>query len=994
MVKNYFLKNRTNLFNSSWTYVLMINLMLVFALNLNAQTNMYTVSPYNDSLWIVDTTSLTPVSTAINLTVASGTVTGVNSLAVRPCTGEIFLAFKKSGVTNRVLGTVDPSTGIITEIGVMGNKISGICFGSQNHLYAVSGDGGSPAETLYKVNISTGALTFFVAYGGGNDGETIGFCPDDGYIYHWSGRDTDHRMEYTDTATGVTTIIPPTGYLYDEVFGVTYIGNGDFLTANLDQEFVVVNTSGFATLLTAGTAPNYYRGLGFPYTSPVITFATSDVSCNGFGNGVIDATIPGGGVSTGGVLISEVDPGTPDFIEITNTSGGPVDVTGMKVVVSSDYTTISNFNSTTWNLSGIMASGAVEYREDVTGTNYWGNNLFWSSGQKSWAVIFDSTGAIVDALFWGWDSTNISNFSITVGTVAVSNNGDWVGPGINATCASTNSFTRVGISDNNDGTDWSTVAKSKGTANTALTIPFPTTNAYSWSNGSTTNPISGLSPGVYTVTITDLQGCLISGSDTISEPAPLVGTAIIDSNAICVGALNGGASTTVSGGIMPYTYSWSNGDTTSFATGLGGGANSVFIMDSNGCTVNDTVIIDEIDAILPTVITQNISVNLNSSGTINVPWSQVDNGSFDNCAILSGSLSISSFDCSNIGANTVWLTLTDTKGNMDSASAVITVVDNLPPFAFASNLSLYLDASGMVSANANAANNSSFDNCQIDSFYLSQTIFDCSDKGNNQVWFYAMDASGNKDSVQINISVADTITPTIVCPNDTSFCEDVYTFSKPVGMDNCSPFVTQLSTHTSGTFYSPGSYVFNYKVTDPSGNSSTCSYTVISLERPVVDLGNDVSQGVGSSISIVAGTEPTDSYLWNDGSTNNTADFMLNSDTTIYVTVTASNGCLASDTLNFQVLLGILNGVSNSATIKVYPNPASDAFQVEIADWKADEITISVLAVDGKLIQTKSLLNVVDNQMIQFDSKKLSSGVYFIRITDGINSSVSKLIIQ
>ena len=73
---------------------------------------------------------------------------------------------------------------------------------------------------------------------------------------------------------------------------------------------------------------------------------------------------------------------------------------------------------------------------------------------------------------------------------------------------------------------------------------------------------------------------------------------------------------------------------------------------------------------------------------------QVDNGSTDNCTIATRTLSQSSFDCSDVGSNTVYLIVTDVNGNVDSASAVITVQDVIKPTVVTQNLTVSLDASG------------------------------------------------------------------------------------------------------------------------------------------------------------------------------------------------------------------------------------------------------------------------------------------------------------
>ncbi len=241
----------------------LIAVLVLFSSNLIAQTNMFTVSPYDTYFRTVDTTSMTVLDSVL-LTSSVGTITGGNGLSVRPCSGEVYIAYKVSGFTNRQLGIVNPLSGVISPVGDMGDKAASIAFGDYNHLYAVTGDGGSNSEKLFKVNLTTGLMTFFSNYGNGSDGESIAFCSDNGKIYHWSGRDTNPAMESTDTITGVTTSITRTGYNYDEVFGAVYIGSGEFLLTNLDMETILVDTTGFAVL--TGSTTYYYKGLAFPIT--------------------------------------------------------------------------------------------------------------------------------------------------------------------------------------------------------------------------------------------------------------------------------------------------------------------------------------------------------------------------------------------------------------------------------------------------------------------------------------------------------------------------------------------------------------------------------------------------------------------------------------------------------------------------------------------------------------------------------------------------------
>lgn len=144
------------------------------------------------------------------------------------------------------------------------------------------------------------------------------------------------------------------------------------------------------------------------------------------------------------------------------------------------------------------------------------------------------------------------------------------------------------------------------------TSPF----TYSWNDGPSTQDRSGLSGGVYTVTITDATGCTSSLGITINEPNTLSISIITESdyngyNVTCNGAMDGIAVSKATGGTMPYSYSWNDplNQTTATADDLGAGDYTVTVTDANGCMANVMVNISE-----PPVLTANISSQSNYNG--------------------------------------------------------------------------------------------------------------------------------------------------------------------------------------------------------------------------------------------------------------------------------------------------------------------------------------------------------------------------------------------
>jgi gliding motility-associated-like protein len=134
---------------------------------------------------------------------------------------------------------------------------------------------------------------------------------------------------------------------------------------------------------------------------------------------------------------------------------------------------------------------------------------------------------------------------------------------------------------------------------------------------------------------------------------------------------------------------------------------------------------------------------LNASGTATITAAQVNNGSFDNCVIDTIVVNRTSFTCSDLGSNTVVLTVTDIYGNVGTATAVVTVVDTVAPIVITQNITVVLDSQGMASITAGMINNGSTDNCGISTITANVLDFNCDDLGANTVILSVRDTSGN-----------------------------------------------------------------------------------------------------------------------------------------------------------------------------------------------------------------------------------------------------------
>ena len=154
---------------------------------------------------------------------------------------------------------------------------------------------------------------------------------------------------------------------------------------------------------------------------------------------------------------------------------------------------------------------------------------------------------------------------------------------------------------------------------------------FDWSNGDDSQNIDDLLPGLYTVTVTDLNGCQAIEEISINSNSSISVSAVVDSVS-CAGDLNGAISLEIEGGTMPYNIQWETGEEESEITDLQVGDYSVTVTDAANCVFTSTYTVGQLSAFEATPQVDSISCAdiedgilgldiIQSTGQLSFDWS-------------------------------------------------------------------------------------------------------------------------------------------------------------------------------------------------------------------------------------------------------------------------------------------------------------------------------------------------------------------------------------
>jgi len=217
---------------------------------------------------------------------------------------------------------------------------------------------------------------------------------------------------------------------------------------------------------------------------------------------------------------------------------------------------------------------------------------------------------------------------------------------------------------------------------------------FNWSNGTQTEDNTNLTAGTYDVTVTDANGCEVLDTYTLTEPTAIVVTGVVV-DASCGASSNGSIDVTVTGGVAPYTYFWSNGASTQDITGVPGGVYNVLVTDSRGCVSSSSFTVGGGAAFVVTVdsitnipcfgdTTGEIFISV-PAGTYTYTWSNGD----------------TTQNLINVPAGSYSVTVDDGSGCLAIASATITQPAPFVASGVVTNIDCNGNANGAIDVSVN-----------------------------------------------------------------------------------------------------------------------------------------------------------------------------------------------------------------------------------------------------------------------------------------------------
>ncbi len=473
--------------------------------------------------------------------------------------------------------------------------------------------------------------------------------------------------------------------------------------------------------------------------------------------------------------------------------------------------------------------------------------------------------------------------------------------------------------------------------------------SYSWSNGATGQEATGLTAGIYTVTVTDANGCKTIITVVVNSGGCAMSASAADvSPANCHGSADGSAEIEVLNNNGSVKASWSDGGEGLVREDLKAGTYTVIVEDEAGCPSSVTIHITEPAPITFEVVrmpvfecaqeteeTQTLTIRAEGgTGAITYLW---ENGANDTSIEVP------------YGEYTIYAT--DANGCVQSFTVTTVATDDIKPTVIAQNIEVYLDEEGRAPVSGNMIDHGSFDNCGIASIVSSRSEMTCDNLGNNSVSILVTDTNGNTNIGAATVTVIDDRKPNIVCPDDMIVWrkggDHRVDYDDPLASDNCTVAKVELTDGLpSGSHFAFGIHSVTFKAVDQSGNEQSCSFTI-----RVTPYRYDVGYNPNDCLCDRAPVLPLS---------------------------------------NQEAGLRNAAATTGMAYIHTFPNPAGNELNIELYRETEAVLQVELLDISGRTVHMQQS-TAKGQTNLTIGTAALQSGLYLLRVKDGDCTHVRKV---
>jgi hypothetical protein len=446
-----------------------------------------------------------------------------------------------------------------------------------------------------------------------------------------------------------------------------------------DINNLTAGTYGLTITDTNGCVAAFSYSLTAPFGALSVTGSTNHESCVGTCDGVIEITVTGGAPpysylwSNGATseVINNLCPGTYDLTISDNSSQNSSTMPWSYTITPSNHTVL--IIPACLDSANIQVGDYLGAFYLVNGTYECGGYALITSTSSPTAVSAwgDDTGTTIKDGFdigedftwkvWRSNTGNIENLAASYEPFPFPNQGTYVTNGMSQVSdfdvsifevyASFTIQPATPLSILSSITNVDPVPGSNGAINISVNggqSPY----SYLWSNGETTASISNLDVGSYYLTVTDANNCLLTDSFTLSLTAPYLTFDLMATDVLCYNGATGSTWITNIDGVSPFTYLWSNGETTDSITNLAAGVYSVTATGANLDQYSNSIEVYQPTEIMVDIVVTNYDLATSTGGAIDVtvtggvsPYTYLwNNGStledLSNCAYGAYSLTI------------------------------------------------------------------------------------------------------------------------------------------------------------------------------------------------------------------------------------------------------------------------------------------------------------------------------------------------------------------